>query len=199
MRRAIWSPFVWIDPFAVAVGLEDTLLECRIDCACHCTSNGSPQAFRRFTICSAGPLGQPSLSQGILGPDSSSIFAEAIAAKLILDEDIAATDPEREGRCSFPRPRISHPSPWRPRSTPTARGSTEAWRRARGALPDWSLSDAFGERVFHGIPFDLGAPDRPNVVLCGGGAQANDVRIDLEPIRASFLVFLHAVEDQRGA
>jgi hypothetical protein len=61
--------------------------------------------------------------------------------------------------------------------------------------PDWSLSEAFGGRSFHGIPFALGEPDRPNVILLSADA-AEDVRIDVEPFHATYLVFLHAVEDR---
>jgi len=72
-------------------------------------------------------------------------------------------------------------------------------RTGPGVVPDWSLSEAFGARVFHGIPFALGERDRPNVVLLGGEAAADRVRIDLEPTQASYLVFLHAVEDRQEA
>jgi hypothetical protein len=65
-----------------------------------------------------------------------------------------------------------------------------------GDAPDWSLSQAFGERVFHGIPFLLGEPDRPNVILLPAGGPTGDVRIDLDPFHATYLVFLHAVEDR---
>src|SRR5215210_6174983 len=64
-----------------------------------------------------------------------------------------------------------------------------------GSVPDWSLSQAFGERIFHGIPFALGEPDRPNVILLAAGASGN-VRIDVAPFHATYLVFLHAVEDR---
>src|SRR5688572_25520479 len=63
-----------------------------------------------------------------------------------------------------------------------------------GDAPDWSLSQAFGERSFHGIPFVLGEPHRPNVILLSGAATG-DVRIAGEPFQATYLVFLHAVED----
>src|SRR5215213_4268386 len=64
-----------------------------------------------------------------------------------------------------------------------------------GSVPDWSLSQVFGERSFHGIPFALGEPDRPNVILLAAGA-GGDVRIDFAPFHATYLVFLHAVEDR---
>src|SRR5215210_326019 len=65
-----------------------------------------------------------------------------------------------------------------------------------GSVPDWSLSQAFGERIFHGIPFVLGEPDRPNVILLSPSAAGEDVRIDVAPFKATYLVFLHAVEDR---
>ena len=69
--------------------------------------------------------------------------------------------------------------------------------RAEG-VADWSFHDAFGARTFHGIPFALGEPDRPNVILLSGGAEpsAAGVRIDVPPCLATYLVFLHAAEDR---
>jgi hypothetical protein len=64
--------------------------------------------------------------------------------------------------------------------------------RTDGA-PDWSTRDAFGEQAYHGIPLHLGQPDRVNVILLTPGEE---VRIDLPPLRASYLVVLHAVEDR---
>lgn len=60
--------------------------------------------------------------------------------------------------------------------------------------PDWSGDEAFGTAVYRGIPFALGQPGRPNVVLLAPGAP--EVRIETGPLRASYLVFLHAVEDR---
>ena len=65
-----------------------------------------------------------------------------------------------------------------------------------GNAPDWSLSQAFGEQTFRGIPFTLGEPDRPNVILLSGGGTTGDVRIDVDPFHATYLIFLHAVEDR---
>lgn len=65
-----------------------------------------------------------------------------------------------------------------------------------GALPDWSLEAAYGDRAFHGIPFALGAAERDNVVLLGGSSAPDEVRIELDSTLASYLIFLHAVEDQ---
>ena len=62
--------------------------------------------------------------------------------------------------------------------------------------PDWSLSQAFGEQNFRGIPFTLGEPGQPNVILLSAGGSTGDVRIDVDPFHATYLVFLHAVEDR---
>src|ERR671921_671440 len=48
-------------------------------------------------------------------------------------------------------------------------------RPRTGDAPDWSLSQAFGEQTFHGIPFTLGEPDRPNVILLPAGGPTGDV------------------------
>ncbi len=60
---------------------------------------------------------------------------------------------------------------------------------------DWSIADLFGARAYKGIPFALGQPDQPNVILLDGGG---DIRIDVAPLRATYLVFLHAVEDRQA-
>lgn len=60
--------------------------------------------------------------------------------------------------------------------------------------PDWSGGEAFGSGAFRGIPFALGRPGAPNVVLLAPGAPG--VRIETAPLRARYLVFLHAVEDR---
>jgi hypothetical protein len=65
-----------------------------------------------------------------------------------------------------------------------------------GDAPDWSLSQAFGDQIFHGIPFALGEPDRPNVIYLSGGADNGVVRIEVDPFHATYLIFLHAVEDR---
>ncbi len=59
---------------------------------------------------------------------------------------------------------------------------------------DWSTETAFGAQSYRGIPFALGEAGQPNVILLGGGA--NEVRIEVEPVRATYVVFLHAVEDR---
>ncbi|HEU5430224.1 MAG TPA: CehA/McbA family metallohydrolase [Thermomicrobiales bacterium] len=73
--------------------------------------------------------------------------------------------------------------------------------RPSAEAADWSAREAFGAQTFRGIPFALGEPDRPNVILLasGAGLGAGDVRIDLDLCRAGYLVFLHAVEDQPAA
>lgn len=64
-----------------------------------------------------------------------------------------------------------------------------------GGFTDWSVREAFGEQQFRGIPFTLGEADQPNAILLEGGPDANQIRIDIEPLRAPYLVFLHAAED----
>ena len=66
----------------------------------------------------------------------------------------------------------------------------------REGVPDWSVEQGFGEQVFHGIPFALGESARPNVVLLDAASNPDGVRVDLTPFRATYLVFLHAVEDR---
>jgi hypothetical protein len=58
-------------------------------------------------------------------------------------------------------------------------------------VADWSLSGAFDEQTFRGISFQLGQSGQPNVILLDGG----EVRVEFAPLRASYLLFLHAVED----
>jgi hypothetical protein len=57
---------------------------------------------------------------------------------------------------------------------------------------DWSAKRAFGSQVYRGVPFELGQPGQTNAILVAG----SDVRIDLAPISATYLVFLHVVEDR---
>jgi hypothetical protein len=49
-----------------------------------------------------------------------------------------------------------------------------------------------GLQSYRGIPFDLGRPDQPNVILLA----ETEVDIDVDQIRATFVLFLHAVEDR---
>jgi hypothetical protein len=74
------------------------------------------------------------------------------------------------------------------------RAEIDAGHVARpGWSPDWSKTAAFGAQSYHGIPFALGTQGQPNVVLLD--REAASVRIELEPLRATYLVFLHCVED----
>jgi hypothetical protein len=59
-------------------------------------------------------------------------------------------------------------------------------------VPDWSQREAFAAQAFHGIPFTFGEAGQPNVVLLDGDAE---VRVEVDPLRAAYLIFLHAVED----
>jgi hypothetical protein len=59
--------------------------------------------------------------------------------------------------------------------------------------PDWSKTAAFGAQAYHGIPFELGSQGQPNVVLLDRAPAS--VRIEVGPLRATYLVFLHCVED----
>lgn len=61
-------------------------------------------------------------------------------------------------------------------------------------IPDWSLTAAFGDCAYRGIPFTLGQADEPNVILLEPGA--NEVCCEFAPFHATYLVFLHAVEDR---
>src|SRR5919112_1989801 len=62
------------------------------------------------------------------------------------------------------------------------RASLDGGLRPRtGDAPDWSLSQAFREQTFRGIPFALGEPDRPNVILLSAGGTTGEARIDLDP------------------
>lgn len=65
--------------------------------------------------------------------------------------------------------------------------------RANG-VADWSATEGFGDQVFHGIPFALGRPNRKNVILLGQDGAA--VQVEIAPQNATYLVFLHAVEDR---
>src|SRR5688572_4668473 len=71
-------------------------------------------------------------------------------------------------------------------------------RAGEGGAEDWSANEAFGARSYRGVPFALGEGNRPNVILLPGdpdhpAGEVRDVRIDLDGVRATYLVFLHAV------
>lgn len=51
---------------------------------------------------------------------------------------------------------------------------------------------AFGSQTFHGIPFEFGLPHQPNVILLEDEA----VSIEVADIRATYLIFLHVVENR---
>jgi hypothetical protein len=68
----------------------------------------------------------------------------------------------------------------------------------RQQLPDalQSFDDTptyFGSQSFHGIPFELGLPKQANTILL----DKNEVHIDLDDIRATYIIFLHTVEDRK--
>ncbi|MEA2585586.1 MAG: hypothetical protein QOF33_3671 [Thermomicrobiales bacterium] len=65
-----------------------------------------------------------------------------------------------------------------------------------GSSPDWSATKAFGDQSYKGIPFALGEPGKPNVILLAGDRPEEEVRIEVDPVRATYVVFLHAVEDR---
>ena len=51
----------------------------------------------------------------------------------------------------------------------------------------------FGLATFQGIPFELGLPDQPNLILL----DKDEIVIDGGESRATYILFLHAVEDRR--
>ncbi|CAN5732798.1 hypothetical protein BH24CHL4_BH24CHL4_17140 [soil metagenome] len=57
-------------------------------------------------------------------------------------------------------------------------------------------SGAFGQQTYRGIPFALGHENQPNVIVVEPGSSST---IHTGPIRATYLLFLHAVEDQPAA
>ena len=65
---------------------------------------------------------------------------------------------------------------------------------------NWGVEWAFGSASFHGVPFALGHPGRPNVVLLAPADDATggtaEVRVAVDGLRATYLVVLHAVEDR---
>ena len=68
----------------------------------------------------------------------------------------------------------------------------------RRQLPDslWPpphVAAAFGDQTFHGIPFAMGDPDRPNVILL----DQDPVTIDLPDQTATYILFLHVVENRQ--
>ena len=51
----------------------------------------------------------------------------------------------------------------------------------------------FGLAPFQGIPFELGLPEQPNLILLDN----DEIVIDVGEARATYILFLHAVEDRR--
>jgi hypothetical protein len=66
--------------------------------------------------------------------------------------------------------------------------------RQQLAAPLRSPNDeaAFGTQTFHGIPFELGLPNQPNVILLEDEA----VSIEVANIQATYLIFLHVMENR---
>jgi len=58
------------------------------------------------------------------------------------------------------------------------------------------LGDLTGPRTFGGIPFALGAPGERNVILLDPAAPKSSVAIEVDECRATYLLFLHVVEDR---
>ena len=63
------------------------------------------------------------------------------------------------------------------------------------AVPDWSLHEGYGKQTLRGIPFQLGNAAQANVILLDPAQPGTEVRIDFEPVLATYFVVLHAVED----
>ena len=58
-------------------------------------------------------------------------------------------------------------------------------------IEDAGLS--FGRQTFHGIPFELGQPGQPNLILLDQAAA----QVDVGSRQATYILFLHAVEDRQ--
>ena len=77
-----------------------------------------------------------------------------------------------------------------------------AYNAERSALPEPlapppDLAGRFGRQAFRGVPFDLGAGGGPDVILVAAGAGAETpVTVPAGGLRATYLVFLHHVEDR---
>ncbi len=57
----------------------------------------------------------------------------------------------------------------------------------------WDGSSYYGDQTYRGIPFKLGEKGKPNVLLLSPGQ--GEVRIDTGNLMATFVVFVHAVEN----
>ncbi|MCB0064213.1 MAG: CehA/McbA family metallohydrolase [Caldilineaceae bacterium] len=78
---------------------------------------------------------------------------------------------------------------------------TQAWNADRqtltaGLRPPTTLGDLTGQQVFQGIPFALGTPDEPNVILLDRARNEQSTEIELENRHATYVLFLHTVEDR---
>lgn len=74
---------------------------------------------------------------------------------------------------------------------------TSVFNCDRSALPEAlrapkDMGELTGHQVYQGIPLALGGASGPGVLLVEGSAQS----IELDNLHASYLVFLHAVEDR---
>ncbi len=74
---------------------------------------------------------------------------------------------------------------------------TALFNAERAALPEPlrllpTTQFGFGPQSYLGIPFNLGLPGQPNVLLL----DSAEIGIDLPDTRATYLLFLHAVEDR---
>ena len=70
-----------------------------------------------------------------------------------------------------------------------------AFNRDRSALDEslrLQLPDEFGRQICRGIPFEFGAADQANVILL----DADEVRIPVDKLQATYLVFAHIAEDK---
>ncbi|UCH24826.1 MAG: CehA/McbA family metallohydrolase [Trueperaceae bacterium] len=61
-----------------------------------------------------------------------------------------------------------------------------------GLRPVADATTTFGSQTFRGLPFELGVPGKPNVILL----DDTEVGIELGGIKANYLLFVHAVEDR---
>ncbi len=78
---------------------------------------------------------------------------------------------------------------------------TDAYNRDRqtlsGALePPAGMGELVGNAQFQGMPFLLGQPGEANVILLDSEVNSRDVVIELGNQLATYLLFLHAVEDR---
>lgn len=60
-------------------------------------------------------------------------------------------------------------------------------------LPPVDLTSITGAQTFRGIPFRLGLSDEPNIILL----DKQPAVIDVDNLQASYILFLHAVEDRK--